>query len=176
MHAKQNRWKSSMLFAILGIWGAVLVLAPAPAAGQGGLNTSSDDRARDGGAVQVYLLADFSDFGCQVCLDDFLAFCDSLNVRTVSAEVQVRLIARRDSSRGEEAQRRFLAGWAKGNGYGFPVEVDSAGVFERRGVVKSSILVERADGEVIARGSFPLGRRRRWEILALLGGRNQYSK
>jgi hypothetical protein len=155
-----------LLLGLFGIWAVLLLVAPAP------LQESSlgivGDGKRQMGNPSVLLLADFSDFGCHVCLEDFLALCDSLNVRATSGEAEVRLIARRDSSRAKGVQERFLAGWAKGNGYRFSVVVDSGGVFARAGVAKTSILVENGKGEVIARSSFPLGRGRRREILSLL--------
>jgi hypothetical protein len=153
---------------ILGIWGASLIAAPESPEGASDSEGSLLAGGRGGDVPLVLLLADFSDFGCQLCLDDFLALCDSLDVRASSGSARVRLLARRDSSRGVEAQARFLSGWAKGNGYGFSVGVELAGEFGLRGVTRSTIFVERANGEVIARGSFPLGRERRMEILQLL--------
>ena len=117
------------------------------------------------GRPAVLLLADFDDFSCQLCLDDFLAFCDSLNTQRVRSAVTVRLVARRDSERSVEAQSRMLEGWASGNGYLFPVTLDSVQLFERSGVEKTSALVIDSDGRLVDIAHFPTGTRRRNEIL-----------
>jgi uncharacterized membrane protein YphA (DoxX/SURF4 family) len=162
------RQGGKLLYAFLGFWGATLILVPGQAGGMGTSEVTAGTMGGTAAVPRVLLFADFSDFGCQVCLEDFLALCDSLNERMAAGGVQVRLIARRDTSREEEAQRRFLTGWAKGNSYGFPVSVDREGIFGSRGVVRTSVVVEAGDGGVIAQGSVPLGAERRSDILSLL--------
>jgi hypothetical protein len=117
----------------------------------------------------VILLADFDDFGCQLCLDDFLAFCDSLNGERLRSAVSVRLVARRDSARSGAAQARMLEGWASGNRYRFPVSVDSESLFERSGVGKTSAIVLGVDGHLIDIAHFPTGSDKRNELLRAIG-------
>jgi uncharacterized membrane protein YphA (DoxX/SURF4 family) len=118
----------------------------------------------------VILLADFDDFGCQLCLDDFLAFCDSLNSARFRSAVSVRLVARRDSARSGPGQARMLEGWAAGNRYLFPVSVDSESLFERSGVGKTSAIVLGVDGHLVDIAHFPTGSMKRNELLRAIGG------
>ena len=116
----------------------------------------------------VMLIADFGDFGCQLCLDDFLAFCDSLNCMAAHGFPRVRLVARRDSTRTPVNQARMLEGWASGNGYRFPVEVDMDSLFERTSAEKTSAIVWGRDGRLVDFARFPLGPTRRKELLRAL--------
>ena len=118
----------------------------------------------------VILLADFDDFGCQLCLDDFLAFCDSLNSARFRSTVSVRLVARRDSARSAPGQARMLEGWAAGNRYLFPVSVDSESLFEQSGVGKTSAIVLGVDGHLVDIAHFPTGVPKRNELLRAIGG------
>ena len=101
------------------LWGSTLMVWPHPKTGAPRkisvpatfLQEKSEDASRH---PAVILLADFDDFGCQLCLDDFLAFCDSLNGERLRSSVSVRLVARRDSARSGAAQARTGEGGAEG--------------------------------------------------------------
>ncbi|HEX7572336.1 MAG TPA: MauE/DoxX family redox-associated membrane protein [Bacteroidota bacterium] len=156
------------------LWGSALIVWPHPETGTGGetpvpaafLNEASVNAS---GGPAVILLADFDDFGCQLCLDDFLAFCDSLNGAKFRLTVSVRLFARRDSARSGPAQARMLEGWAAGNRYLFPVSVDSESLFERSGVGKTSAIVLGVDGHLVDIAHFPTGSLKRNELLRAIG-------
>ncbi len=155
-------------------WGSALIVWPHPETGTRGetpipaafLNEDSVIASR---GPAVILLADFDDFGCQLCLDDFLAFCDSLNGAKFRSTVSVRLFARRDSARSGPAQARMLEGWAAGNRYLFPVSVDSESLFERSGVGKTSAIVLGVDGRLVDIAHFPTGSLKRNELLRAIG-------
>ncbi len=163
---------SPAVVAVIGalIWGSALIVWPHPGRGEGVetpasagfLPEKSEDAPR---RPAVILLADFDDFGCQLCLDDFLAFCDSLNGERFRRAVNVRLLARRDSARSSHAQVRMLEGWAAGNRYMFPVAVDSERLFERSGVGKTSAIVLGVDGHLVDIAHFPTGSEKRNELL-----------
>ena len=151
-------------------WGSALIIWPHPeASGQHAITGPPGGEIFSGtpGRLSVLLLADFEDFGCQLCLDDFLAFCDSLNTGPFRSTIGVRLIARRDPARNARDQARLLAGWASGNGYGFPVSVDADSLFERSGVGKTSAILVAADGRLLDIVHFPTGSLRRNQILHL---------
>jgi uncharacterized membrane protein YphA (DoxX/SURF4 family) len=156
------------------LWGSTLMVWPHPKTGEPRkisvpatfLQEKSEDASRH---PAVILLADFDDFGCQLCLDDFLAFCDSLNGERLRSSVSVRLVARRDSARSGAAQARMLEGWASGNRYRFPVSVDSESLFERSGVGKTSAIVLGVDGHLIDIAHFPTGSDKRNELLRAIG-------
>jgi len=157
------------------LWGSALIVWPDPNAGGGRMNSlpapflgTEPDSVT--GRPSVILLADFDDFSCQLCLDDFLAFCDSLNGERFRSTVSTRLVARRDSSRTGPAQARLIEGWAAGNGYRFPVSVDQDSLFERSGVGKTSAIVLGADGRLLDIAHFPTGGPKRNELLRSLGG------
>jgi len=117
------------------------------------------------GGKQILLLADFADFGCQLCLDDFLALCDSMNRRAMEGKIGLCLVARRDANRAEDVQIRLLKGWAKGNGYAFPVELDRDSLFEKSGVERTSMIAFDGQGGVLMQARFPLGYERRMEVI-----------
>jgi len=157
------------------LWGIALTIWPHPASGgQAGAPVGNiplrDEIGEPPGRPAVILLADFDDFGCQLCLDDFLAFCDSLNSGRFRSAVSVRLIARRDSTRSVSAQSRMIEAWASGNSYLFPVSVDSGALFERSAVGKTSAIVVAADGHLLDVVHFPAGILRRNEVLHAIGG------
>lgn len=156
------------------LWGSALIVWPHPEADDGGAIQvpASLLREESGNAPRrpaVLLLADFGDFGCQLCLEDFLAFCDSLNSARYRSAVSVRLVARRDSSRSGPAQARMLEGWSAGNRYLFPVSVDSESLFERSGVGKTSAIVLGVDGHLVDIAHFPIGSGKRNELLRAIG-------
>ena len=156
--------------ALALLWSLALILWPHPetAAGNATPVPASLLREESGNASRrpvVLLLADFYDFGCQLCLDDFLAFCDSLNGARFRSAVSVRLVARRDSARSGPEQARMIEGWAAGNRYLFPVSVDREMLFERSGVGKTSAIVLGADGHLVDIAHFPTGGGKRNELL-----------
>ncbi|HXX63738.1 MAG TPA: MauE/DoxX family redox-associated membrane protein [Bacteroidota bacterium] len=115
--------------------------------------------------MTVILLADFDDFGCHICLDDFLAFCDSLEFSSRARRPCVQLIAARDSAMSDEAQERRLKGWAAGNRYTFPLAIDRVGLFETTHRPKTSVLAVDEEGKILLAAYFPLGPTRRQEFL-----------
>jgi hypothetical protein len=156
------------------LWGSALIVWPHPETGTGGKTPVpaaflNEESVNASGGPAVILLADFDDFGCQLCLDDFLAFCDSLNGAKFRSTVSVRLFARRDSARSGPAQARMLEGWAAGNRYLFPVSVDSESLFERSGVGKTSAIVLGVDGHLVDIAHFPTGSLKRNELLRAIG-------
>jgi hypothetical protein len=157
--------------ALAGIlWGSALIVWPRPETGSGRetpvpASFVQEESGKASRRPAVLLLADFDDFGCQLCLDDFLAFCDSLNGARFRSAVGVRLVARRDSARKGSDQARMLEGWAAGNRYLFPVSVDSESLFERSGVGKTSAIVLGVDGHLIDIAHFPTGSLKRNELL-----------
>ena len=116
---REHRFRVLMMMFSAGLlWGIGVIAWPSPLTPQSaGIPFPLPLRGDTSGGARpsVLLLADFDDFGCQLCLDDFLAFCDSLNGDNFRTAVRVRLLARRDSARGP-AQERLLEGWASGNG------------------------------------------------------------
>ena len=118
----------------------------------------------------VTLVADFQDFACQLCLDDFLAFCDSLNALNAHGLPRVRLVARRDRSRTLADQSRMLEAWAAGNGYHFPVAVDTDSLFERSSAQKTSAIIWGKDGRLVDFARFPLGPALRSTLLRAIEG------
>lgn len=117
------------------------------------------------GRSELLLFADFADFGCALCLDDFLALCDSLNGPSARGMVGLRLIARRDIRKTEAAQQRLLEGWARANGYTFPVMIDRDSLFERAMVTKTSVVAFDEKGELLLQARFPIGDARRIELI-----------
>ncbi|HTR99111.1 MAG TPA: MauE/DoxX family redox-associated membrane protein [Bacteroidota bacterium] len=155
------------------LWGAMLLSWPVGGHGdraevppRGEFFSGASPQRGDYPAVM--LIADFGDFGCQLCLDDFLAFCDSLNGMASRGVPRVRLVARRDTTRTPAGQARLLEGWASGNGYRFPVEVDTDSLFERTAAQKTSAILWGKDGRLIDFARFPLGPARRLELLRAL--------
>jgi hypothetical protein len=163
--------RAASLCALL--WGSALLVWPHSESGDESPLTASllGEISPDGSRrPKVILLADFDDFGCQLCLDDFLAFCDSLNGQRFRSNPGIRLIARRDSTRSAAEQARLLEGWAAGNRYLFPVSVDSGGIFEQSGVGKTSAIVIDRDGRLLDIVHFPTGPEKRSGFLRAIGG------
>ena len=155
------------------IWGSALILWPDGGEGaHAGIPPPdgffSGASALRGDYPAVLLIADFADFGCQLCLDDFLAFCDSLNGLAAGGVPRIRLVARRDSTRTIADQSRMLEGWASGNGYRFPVAVDTDSLFERSSAQKTSAIIWGKDGLLRDFARFPVGPGRRQALLRLL--------
>jgi len=113
----------------------------------------------------VLLLADLDDFGCQLCLEDFVSFCDSLTVLHSSIGLSVQLLVKRDGRHSEPIQAHMLRGWAKGNGFTFPVLLDRDSVYERSGVRRTTLICVDGNKKVVMQETFPLGPGRREEIL-----------
>ena len=156
------------------IWGSALTLWPdGGRSAQAGVQPPggffSGASTLRGDYPAVLLIADFADFGCQLCLDDFLAFCDSLNGLAAGGVPRIRLVARRDSIRTIAEQTRMLEGWASGNGYHFPVAVDTDSLFERSSAQKTSAIIWGKDGLLRDFARFPVGPARRQALLRLLG-------
>jgi len=152
------------------LWGSLILIWPTGGDRAGASVQHADEffpgaTALRGDFPAVTLIADFDDFACQICLDDFLAFCDSLNVLTSRPIPRIRLVARRDPSRTIADQSRMLEGWAAGNGYRFPVCVDTDSLFERTSAEKTSAIVWGKDGRLIDFARFPIGPAGRLRLL-----------
>ena len=168
-----KRISTRVLFACTFIWGSVLISWPGP--GNAARAAVPAEEGFFGGASPllgdypaVTVIADFNDFGCQICLDDFLAFCDSLNSMTGRPIPRIRLVARRDFSRTYADQARMLEGWASGNGYRFPVGVDTDSLFERSSAEKTSAIVWGKDGRLVDFARFPIGPAHRNDLIRSL--------
>lgn len=159
--------------ALVLLWGSALILWPhlhrmsAPDPAWTMLRTKLLRAAgpTPQGHGTVFLLADFDDFGCHLCLDDFLAFCDSLESSSSPERPVVRLIARRDSAMSEEDQFRMLRGWGAGNHYSFSLSIDREGLFDPGRSPRTALVALDPEGRVLSAARFPLGPDRREEIL-----------
>jgi hypothetical protein len=116
----------------------------------------------------IFFLVDFSDFGCVLCLDDFLAMADSVDRLTQEGKIRTQLISRRHPERSPEAQQRMLKGWMEGNRYGFDARVDEDSLFERTQCKRTTMVVLDDREDVLFSGTFPLGPARREEVLQAL--------
>jgi hypothetical protein len=116
----------------------------------------------------VFFLVDFSDFGCVLCLDDFLAMADSVDRLTRQGKIRTRLISRSHSEKSPELHRRTLKGWMEGNRYGFDAQVDDDSLFERTLCTRTTLVVLDEKKNVMFSGTFPLGPARREEVLQAL--------
>ena len=161
---------------IVALWSAAVLAIPSPnetfAAGGAGEPSAivkyMAENPLPASQGRVLLLTDFSNFGCQLCLEDFLALCDSLNAHSSSGNWDSRLIIRADPRRSPAVQNRLLEGWLRGNGYTLRAELDRDSLFEKSGVKKTSVLAFDDMGRLLIAAPFPLGEERRRELLDAL--------
>jgi hypothetical protein len=113
----------------------------------------------------IFLLVDFSDFGCILCLDDFLAMADSVDRLTREGKIHTQLICRRRSDRALDVQQRMLRVWMEGNTFGFDARVDEDSLFERTLCRRTTLVLLDEKRNVLFEGVFPLGESRRVEVI-----------
>jgi hypothetical protein len=168
--------RSARVFVILGfivLFSALVIALPEPRPMPVRSETSllPDVLGREGEpthAPAVFFLVDFSDFGCVLCLDDFLALADSVDHLTKRGKVHTEMIVRWHPERSVEAQQRVLRGWMKGNRYGFPARIDQDSLYERTLCKRTSVVVLDARRDVLFSGTFPIGEVRRNEVMDAL--------
>jgi hypothetical protein len=161
---------------IVALWSAVVLAIPSPnetfAAGGAGVPSAIVKYMAENplpvSQGRVLLLTDFLNFGCQLCLEDFLALCDSLNAHSSGGNWDSRLIIRADPRRSPAVQNRLLEGWLRGNGYTLRAELDRDSLFEKSGVKTTSVLAFDDAGRLLIDAPFPLGEERRRELLDAL--------
>jgi len=113
----------------------------------------------------LFFLVNFADFGCVLCLDDFLALADSVNRLSQEGKVEVHLISRIRGDRGPERERTMLRGWMEGNHFGFDARVDEDSLIDRLGCTRSTVVAFDTEKRLVVSGAFPLGRVLREELL-----------
>ncbi len=81
-----------------------------------------------GGDILVFLL-NFSDFGCELCLDDFLDLCDSLRAAGVEKRKGSVVMCFLRDKNPISYQSTTLQKWARASGIPFPMTLEEEGEY-----------------------------------------------
>jgi hypothetical protein len=154
------------------LWGLTVMFVrdpvqPSPGIEQGVIGSLLERQVTRTG-MSVLLLTDLDDFSCQLCLEDFLSFCDSLTVLYSSGALRVQGLVKRDGRHAEAIQAHMVQGWARGNAFTFPILLDRDSVYERSGVRRTTLICVDENNKVVMQETFPLGAGKRAEILRQL--------
>lgn len=108
------------------------------------IHNASKHKSNGDDKTLVFFLR-FVDFGCGICLNSFLDFCDTLNSTfKVYGKKDVILIFLRDTN--EEAyQMKTLKRWAKASDLNFPIILVPQPLFDDYHIEYSSVLVLNSD-------------------------------
>ncbi|MBI1803112.1 MAG: hypothetical protein HYR77_01465 [Ignavibacteria bacterium] len=110
----------------------------------------------------------FVDFGCAVCLNNFLDLCDSLEANALrSGSRRIVLIFRRDANR-ESYQMRTLRKWSDASNLHFPIFLMSAEFFRRHGIDYSSIILVDRKEDITFFQKIPLSNDKQTELIDAL--------
>lgn len=104
------------------------------------------------GETLVFLLR-FVDFGCEVCLNNFLDFSDRLQNIAEGKRAPAVMVFEQESA---GHQKRRLHRWAKACGLKFPIVFVPQGMFAENGVTHSSVAILHARGGLTRVGDLPL--------------------
>ena len=99
----------------------------------------------------------FEDFGCLSCFENFIEFCDSLemNFRKFGNE-RTLMIFQRNEDEEEKEQKRLLMSWAKANNLRFPIYMVPSNEFEKYSVTSPSVVLVDGVSSVKFIESLPL--------------------
>jgi hypothetical protein len=129
------------------------------------LRPSGQSAATAKGTIAFFIR--FVDFGCTVCLNNFLEFSDSLKSSREVRDDDILLIVLRDES-SERRQRSMLTKWAGANNLPFPVYLAREEIFDSCNIGHSSVVVLDKRGEVDLSEELPLSKETAGIILAHL--------
>ena len=117
--------------------------------------------------VLVFLL-NFSDFGCELCLNNFLDFCDSLRaIRLGSEDRRVAIFFSRDKNSGSY-QATTLRRWAKANNIDVPIHIVGSKLIGADRFDHSAVYLLGSDRHILLCGDIPLSTELKRLILIML--------
>lgn len=104
---------------------------------------------------KVFLFIDLADFSCLPCENGVVYLCRSLGKDQSNEDVFVMLFVKKGKGRIEYYEN-FMINWEKENEIKFPFIVDTASIFAKIGVKKTSVFLIDNDDNLIRYEKFPL--------------------
>lgn len=114
---------------------------------------------------RLVLMIDISDFLCPQCLEDFLSMGDRLISDVNDAADYSHIFVKRVEFMDDHELQNFLESWREDNEFKLPMHIDTTGIFTQAGFEKSTALLFTALGSLEDMETFPMGSRRRNEIV-----------
>ncbi len=107
---------------------------------------------------QVILFINFKDFSCTPCMENIMAFIDSVNKYYNENYIHNIVAFILNNYSNKKIAQKVIEGWAKANSISFPVEVVSDTVFDNYIIKNNSIVILNSNEEVIDCEEFPLSK------------------
>lgn len=120
----------------------------------------------------IYII-DFNDFMCMSCLNSFLEFYYILpppfqNERSLGILVDDNQSQQKNRSTSQKIIKKKLTGFIKANRIGFPIFIDSSGIFKYLSDNGTAVIIFSEILEMSKTYTFPLSSREKDEILNTL--------
>jgi uncharacterized membrane protein YphA (DoxX/SURF4 family) len=154
------------------IWSAIVLTQPAFIFGEKPeLNLNEEvlfsHAASTGDAYspRLVIMVDFGDFYCPTCLDDFLDIAETVSNNDEKMQGIVSVLVKRIPFMDEQEQREFVDTWQYNFDVTLPMPIDTAEIFERSLIEKSTVLLFDRNGNLLDSETLPMGPHRRSEIM-----------
>jgi hypothetical protein len=120
----------------------------------------------------IYII-DFNDFMCMSCLNSFLEFYHILpppfqNERSLGILVDDHQNQQKNRSKSQKIIKKKLTGFIKANQIGFPIFIDSSGIFKYLSDNGTAVIIFSEALEMSRTYTFPLSFREKEEIFNTL--------
>jgi uncharacterized membrane protein YphA (DoxX/SURF4 family) len=120
---------------------------------------------RDSFHPRLVFMIDMADFLCPDCVADFLGMAEWIAEKPEVVSDHVFILVKRVDFLEPDEQHQYIERWQREHDYPFPLPIDSDDLFTRAGFEKSTALLYTALGSLEDVETFPMGSRRRNEII-----------
>lgn len=120
---------------------------------------------RDSFHPRLVFMIDMADFLCPDCVADFLGMAERITEKPQVVSDHVFILVKSVDFLEPDEQYRHIERWRTEHDYPFPLPIDSDDLFTRAGFDKSTALLYTALGSLEDVETFPMGSRRRNEII-----------
>ncbi|GEM_PF-1670966 len=120
---------------------------------------------RNGYNPQLVFMVDMADFLCPDCVADFLGIAERITEKPQEISENVFIFVKRVDFMGSDEQHEYVEEWRAEHNYPLPMHIDLNDLFSQAGFDKSTVLLYRGLGSLEDIETFPMGSRRRNEIV-----------
>ncbi len=120
---------------------------------------------RDSFHSHLVFMIDMADFLCPDCVADFVGMAERITERPPEVSDNVFILVKRVDFMETDEQYEIIEEWRTEHDYPFPLPIDTNDIFIRAGFDKSTALLYTGLGSLEDIETFPMGSRRRNEIL-----------
>lgn len=165
-----HRIMTSVIIASV-VWATLIILQPRVIFGEKpplAINTQmvfNELPPTDSFQPRLVFVIDMADFLCPDCVADFVGMAQRITEHSQGVRNNVFIFVRPVEFLDRDEQHVFIEEWRAEHDYPFVMPIDTNDIFTRAGFEKSTVLLYTGLGSLEDVETFPMGSRRRNEIL-----------